>query len=118
MRGRWRRWSTPASARTSGAAVKEHRDKNGHGEEYWRRKAANFRLKLRNEQDDYDLVLKQLDDQDQKPKRTTGKKKPRSSLEKKKIKLEKEMAQTRRMLEVDLPEDARRADAYPGWIRE
>jgi hypothetical protein len=34
------------------------------------------------------------------------------------LKLEKEIAQTRRRLEVDLPEEARRADAYPGWIRE
>ncbi|HUJ17838.1 MAG TPA: DUF4124 domain-containing protein [Nitrospirota bacterium] len=100
-------------------ASREHRDKNGHGEEYWRKRAANYRLKLRNQQDEYDLVLKQLDDQDQKPKKiATKKKKTRSSLEKKKLKIEKDMSQTRRMLEVDLPEEARRADAYPGWLRE
>jgi hypothetical protein len=97
----------------------EHKDKYGKGEEYWRKKAANLRLKLRDQQDDYALVLKQLDDQDQPPKKIGGKKKKsRSSLEKKKMKLENDMAKTRRRLEVDLPEEARRADAYPGWIRE
>ena len=107
----------------SAAAVKpqglsgEHKDKNGRGEEYWRKKADNLRLKLRDQQDEYNLILKKLETQDQ--KQLAGKKsKSLSSLEKKKLTLEKEMAQTRRKLEVDLPEEARRADAYPGWIRE
>jgi len=109
----------PAATGKPPAAVREHRDKYGKGEEYWHRKAANLRLKLRDQQDEYDMVAKQLDDQDQKPKRIGGKKnKSRSSLEKKKLKLEKDMAKTRRALEVDLPEEARKADAYPGWIRE
>ncbi len=109
----------PAGARTAPVTVREHKDKYGHGEEYWRRRADNLRLKLRDQQDEYDLVVKQMDDQDQKPKKLTSKKKKsRSSLEKKKMKLEKDMARTRRELEVDLPEQARRADAYPGWIRE
>jgi hypothetical protein len=34
------------------------------------------------------------------------------------MKLEKENAAQNRELEVELPEDARRADAYPGWIRQ
>lgn len=107
-----------APPRPSGFAG-EHRDKNGRGEEYWHRKAENLRLKLREKQDEYDLVAKQINDQDQKPNRLNGKKKKsNSNLEKKKMKLEKEMAQTRRMLELDLPEEARKADAYPGWIRE
>jgi hypothetical protein len=109
----------PASSRPAPAVVKEHKDKNGKGEEYWRRKAENLRLKLREQQDEYDLVLQQLDEQDRKAPYGNGKKKKKSSsLEKKKLKLEKEMARTKRMLETDLPEEARRADAYPGWIRE
>jgi hypothetical protein len=109
----------PAVAGKSPVTVKEHRDKRGKGEEYWHQKADNLRLKLRDQQDEYDMVVKQLDDQGQKPKKIGGKKnKSRSSLEKKKMKLEKDMAKTRRALEVDLPEEARRADAYPGWIRE
>jgi Domain of unknown function (DUF4124) len=108
----------PAAKGKAPASVREHKDKYGKGEEYWHRKAANLRLKLRDQQDEYDLVVKQLDDQDQKPKKIGGKKKSRSSLEKKMLKLEKDMAKTRRALEVDLPEEARKADAYPGWIRE
>ena len=108
-----------ASSRPAPAAGKEHRDKYGRGEEYWHRKAANLRLKLRDQQDEYDLVLRQLEDQDRKPKKPNSKKKKSSSgLEKKRAKLEREVAQTKRMLEVDLPEEARKADAYPGWIRE
>lgn len=94
-----------------------HKDKYGRGEEYWRQKATNLRLKLRNQQDEYDIVMKQLDAQEQSKSRGK-KKKSAAGLEKKKMKLEKEMAQTTRMLEVDLPEEARRADAYPGWLRE
>ncbi len=109
----------PVAPKKSPVTVKEHKDKHGRGEEYWRRKAANLRLKLRDQQDEYNLVLKQLDDQDRAPDRLNYKrKKSHSSLEKKKAKLEKDMARTRRALEVDLPDEARRADAYPGWIRE
>lgn len=105
----------------SGAAVviKEHKDKNGRGEKCWRKRAARLRIKLRKEQDKYDLVLKQLDDQEQKQKHVIHKKrKSRSGLEKKKLKLEKKIAAVRRELEVELPEEARKADAYPGWLRE
>ena len=96
----------------------EHRDKHGRGEEYWRKRAANLRLKLRDQQDEYNIVLKHLEDQDQKPKKLSSKKKAHTNLEKKMLKLENDIARTRRLLEVDLPEEARRADAYPGWLRE
>jgi hypothetical protein len=101
------------------ARAPEHKDKNGHGEEYWRKRADDLRGKMRKQQDEYDLVLKQIDEQDQKAKASIGKKKKSTtSLEKKKQKLEKDIDRTRRSLEVDLPEEARRADAYPGWVRE
>ena len=106
----------PAATGKATGAVKEHKDKNGKGERYWRGRADKLRMKLRDQQDDYDLVLKQLDDPEQKT--IGGKKKSRAGLIKKKHKIEKDMAKTRRKLEVDLPEEARRADAYPGWIRE
>jgi hypothetical protein len=107
-----------AAPGTPRVANREHKDKYGRGEAYWRKKADKVRLKLRRQQDDYDLVLKQLDDLDQDIKTSRGKKKSRSSLEKQKKKLEIKIAQTRRELEVALPEEARKADAYPGWIRE
>jgi hypothetical protein len=100
-------------------AGKEHKDKQGRGEEHWRKKAANLRLKLRDQQDEYQLVLKQLEDEDRKPKKPGAKQKRSNlTLDKRKMKLGKDMARTRRMLDVDLPEEARKADAYPGWIRE
>jgi uncharacterized protein DUF4124 len=109
----------PVATGKPGGLSGEHKDKNGRGEEYWRRQAANLRSKLRDQQDEYTLVLKELGDQDQKPRKLTGKKKKSlSGLEKKKLKLEHDIARTRRKLEVDLPEEARRADAYPGWVRE
>jgi len=99
--------------------VSQHKDKNGRGEEYWRKRAADLRRKLRDQEDGYSHIQKQLTDLDREPNRLNEKnRKSRASLEKKKTKLEKDIARTRRMLDEDLPEEARRADAYPGWIRE
>ena len=71
----------PAATGKSLATVRE--DKYGRGEEYWHKKAANLRLKLRDQQDEYGMVAKQLEDQDQKPGKIGGKKKKsRSGLEK------------------------------------
>ena len=110
---------SPSGRATSTAAVKEHKDKYGHGEEWWRKRASNIRLQLRDLQDEYDLLLKQEQDRQEKEKKHLGgKKKSTASFEKKKVVLEKKQAKARRMLDVDLPEDARKADAYPGWIRE
>ena len=66
------------------ASVKEHKYKYGRGEEYWHRKASNLREKLRDLQDEHNLVLQQIQDQDQKPKKLDSeKKKSHSSVEKK-----------------------------------
>lgn len=98
---------------------KEHRDKNGRGEEWWRRRAGNQRLELRKLEDDLDLLLKKEQDQEKKTTRISGKKKkPSAAGDRKKMQLEKKVALAKRRLEVDLPEEARKADAYPGWLRE
>jgi hypothetical protein len=103
------------SARVAG----EHRDKQGKGEEYWRRRAASLRSELRDLEAEYDVVLKRERDQDERQTTVIGKrKKSASTTEKKKTQLEKKIAIAKRRLEVDLPEEARKADAYPGWIRE
>jgi Domain of unknown function (DUF4124) len=106
----------PAATRAAPGIVQEHRDKYGKGEIYWHRKAENLRLKLRDQQDEYDHVLEDIQKQERNPARKG--KKSGSALEKKKRKLEREIAKTRRMIDVDLPEAARKADAYPGWLRE
>ncbi len=108
----------PAAGKTRMAA-NEHKDKYGRGEAYWRKRSSDLRLKLKDQETRHDLVLKQLKEQEKNPERLSGKnKKAKASLEKKKTKLETDIARLRRALDVDLPEEARRADAYPGWIRE
>ncbi len=103
----------------SPADVSQHKDKNGRGEGYWRKRADDLRRKLRDQEAGYSHIQNQLTDLDRDPDGLNAKnKKLRASLEKKKGKLEKDIARTRRMLDEDLPEEARRADAYPGWIRE
>ncbi len=109
----------PASSSKTRIAAAEHRDKYGRGEDYWRKRASNIRLKLRDLEEERDLVVKKIGDEEKKPaKSAASKKRTLAGLDKKKTKLERDIAKTRRLLEVDLPEEARRADAYPGWIRE
>jgi vacuolar-type H+-ATPase subunit I/STV1 len=109
----------PVAAGRTTAAVQEHKDKYGRGEAYWRKRADKPRNELRKYQDEYDLIVKHEKDEDGKPlKLTSKKKKAISSREKKKAQLEKKIEHARKVLEVDLPEEARRADAYPGWVRE
>lgn len=103
---------TPASG-PAGA----HRDRNGKGEEYWRNKAEGLRRQLADLQDEYDIVVKQEQEREERLK-AQGKPQKKATTNKKRIQLEKKIAQVRRRLEVELPDDARRAGAYPGWIRE
>jgi len=111
------------STRMPSATLKDHKDKYGRGEEHWRKRAAKLRKELEVLQDKYYLFLKQEREDENKPKRLTvknssNKKISRSSREKKKETLEKDVAQKKHELEVELPEEARKADAYPGWLRE
>ncbi len=101
----------------SRVTVSEHRDKYGKDESYWRKRAATLRLKLSDQESRRDLLVKQINEHDQMPLSAKNKK-ARAGLEKKKSKLDTDIARTRRALDVDLPEEARKADAYPGWIRE
>ncbi|HUI46738.1 MAG TPA: DUF4124 domain-containing protein [Nitrospirota bacterium] len=70
-----------SSSRLERATSDDRLDKYGRGEKYWRKKAASLRLKLRDQQDDYNMVLRHLEDADQKPNVLTSKKKSRFSLE-------------------------------------
>ena len=112
-----------AAGGTRSGKVSEHKDKYGKGEEHWRKRAEKLRRQLRKEQDEYDLVVQQIEEREhptsagtpaQQKKKAAG----LASLKKKKAQLEKKIARTKRELDVDLPEEARRADAYPGWVRE
>jgi hypothetical protein len=113
----------PFPTRRPSASIKDHKDKYGKGEEFWRKRAVKLRKELAVLQDKYDLFLKQEREDENKPKKFTAKnsgyrKKSRSSREKKKETLEKDLARKKHEIEVELPEEARKADAYPGWLRE
>jgi hypothetical protein len=106
----------PAVSGAARSGIKEHKDKYGKGEAHWRNRADKLRKQLRALQDKYDLIVAQEKDQEGRPRKLTDKK--RKSIAKSKAQLEKKIGQKKRELEVDLPDAARKADAYPGWIRE
>jgi hypothetical protein len=115
------RVSVDRTARTSGKSsvqVREHKDKNGRGEDYWHKRAEKLRKELNSLKEEYDLVVNREQEHERKKPAVIGKKdKTAESLNKKKMQLEKKIAVAKRKLDVDLPEEARQADAYPGWIR-
>jgi len=99
--------------------IEEHKDKYGRDERYWRKRADNLRRQLREQEDQRELLVKQEKDDAADPKKSaSSRKKANSSRDKKKAKIDKKITKLTRELEVDLPEEARKADAYPGWIRE
>lgn len=109
---------SPEGGKKRTPAYTKHKDRYGRGEEYWRRKAEKLRRELRRLEDEYDLILKQEKEDEQPQKLTQKKKKTITARNRRKAKLEKKIARKRHELEVELPEQARKADAYPGWIRE
>jgi hypothetical protein len=101
----------PAAGVTGAGKAAEHKDKYGRGEDHWRKRAQKLRNQLREQQDEHDIVVKQIAEQEKKKGST-------SSLKKKQLQLEKKIARTRHELEVELPDEVRKAEGYPGWIRE
>ena len=109
----------PVADKNKPAAAQEHKDKYGRGEQYWRKRAENLRRQLREQEDERELLVKQEKDDEARPaKNASSRKKARSARDQKKAKIDKNIAKLTRELEVDLPEEVRKADAYPGWIRE
>jgi hypothetical protein len=110
----------PVVDKNKTAAVPEHKDKYGRGEQYWRKRAENLRRQLRDQENERELLVKQERDDESKTKKrsSSSTKKAKSSRDKKLAKIDKKIAKLRRELDVDLPEEARKADAYPGWLRE
>ncbi len=93
-------------------------DSSGRGEEYWRERADGLRQQLHELQDDYESVSRHERECEKKPIDHRGKRIDCASIfGYHRERLEKQINQTRKALEVDLPDDARKAGAYPGWIR-
>jgi len=109
----------PVADKNKPVAVTEHKDKNGRGELYWRKRADTLRRQLREQENERALLVKQEKDESKTKKRSSSNvKKAKSSRDKKMAKIDKKIAKLRRELEVDLPEEARKADAYPVWLSE
>jgi len=110
---------SPVTDKKMPVKMAEHKDKYGRGELYWQKRAEKLRRQLREQEAERELLVKQEKDDEAKPqKSSSGKKKTKTARDKKKAKIEKKIAKLKRELDVDLPEEARKADAYPGWIRE
>ena len=110
----------PVAAEKKTVKSAEHKDRYGRGEEYWNKRAENLRRQIREQQDEHDLIVKQEKADEAKPKKLSSKSKTnssRSTRDKKKAKIEKKMTSLKHELEVELPDEARKADAYPGWVR-
>jgi len=113
---------TVAAGRSS-ASRTDHKDRYGRGEDHWRKRAEKLRKELAILQEKHDLFLKQEKDDENKltvlsVSASNKKKKAQSKREKQKRTLERDLERKKHELEVELPEEARKADAYPGWIRE
>jgi len=97
----------------------EHKDRYGRGEEYWHKRAENLKRQLRQQQDEMDLLAKQERDEEnaavKKPLSTRSR--SQKARDQKREKIEKKISRLKHELEVELPEEARKADAYPGWVR-
>lgn len=108
----------PEAGKKRAPGYAEHKDRYGRGENYWRRKVENLRRELRRLEDEYDLILRQEREEGQLQRLANKKKKIIAARNRRKAELEKKIARKRYEIDVELPEQARKADAYPGWIRE
>lgn len=108
----------PVSAPGGGSSPEMLRGRKGTDDEWWwRRRAEKLRAELRALEDDYELVLREERSLDGGPAgRGSGTKE--RSLARKKAKLEQKIARARHRLESELPDEARRSGALPGWLRE
>jgi hypothetical protein len=95
-------------------------DKYGRGEEYWQERAEAAREYLQEQEDMYEYVSSQERACLEKNTRyaSLGKHVDCTAYQREKIRAEKNIAKAKKSLEVDLPEEARKAEAYPGWIRQ
>ena len=109
----------PVADKGKPAKAAEHKDKYGRGEQYWHKRAENLRRQLRDQEDERAQLVQQAKDDDGDPKKSaSSRKKAKKARDKKLAKTDRKIAKLKRELDVDLPEEARKADALPGWLRE
>jgi len=115
--------STPKYKKEKKAAKKgsydpEDTDSSGRGEAYWHNRAESLRQRLKDLQEEYESLSSQEKECESKSYNAYGKKRMDcTSYQRYKERTNITIERTRRQLEVDLPDEARKAGAYPGWLR-
>ena len=95
----------------------ENTDKYGRGEDYWRERADELRQQLSELKDEYAATDRQEQECERKPFDYHGKRPDCSFYRSEKAQLQRSIERTQKALDVDLPDEARKAEAYPGWLR-
>ncbi len=96
-----------------------HADSSGRGESFWRGQADELRRQIRLEEDSIAFFKEKRADCEESQKNIVGRRRDCSRLYGENQKRsEWRIQQLRTKLDVDLPEDVRKAGAYPGWLRK
>lgn len=102
-----------------GQADTEHTDRYGRGEEYWRERADELRQRIAELQEEYEYASRQERECEEHNRINYLGKRPdcASIYGTEKSRVQHALDRARKSLEVDLPDEARKQDAYPGWLR-
>lgn len=112
--------ASPGWLRESSTSVPDQAENTGRDELWWRNRAKTLREQLKTEQDNLEQYTEQERKCEEEQRYNTGcKRKNCKVMYEYRIKhAERRVENLRQSLEVDLPEEARKAGAYPGWLRE
>jgi hypothetical protein len=91
----------------------EDRDRFGRNEAYWRGRADEVRRKLKNSESQYETAQQQVKDCESRRGSSVYCSCYRNNVKR----IEADIHRQKQILEDDLPEEARKADAMPGWVR-
>jgi hypothetical protein len=97
--------------------VKPHKDRYGRGEAYWHGRAEALRRQLGDQQAARDRIAQEEKADERSGKSASARRKAHAAREKKKAKIAEKIDRLTHELDVELPEEARKADALPGWLR-
>ena len=107
-----------APARNGTVTVQPHRDRNGQGEAYWKKRADGLRQKIRKRNAEREgLVKRGQEAARRRPVPTKADRNAEKDRERKLAKIDQDIKRLRHELDVELPDEARKADALPGWLR-
>ncbi len=101
------------------SSASDHTDVNGNGEAYWHERAEELRGRIARLQDEYEYTDQQLQVCERSHRidvRGKGTDCP-GMYEPRKQRIRQSLERARKALEVDLPDEARKLGAYPGWLR-